>query len=99
MRVNVFMSPHAMDQWNSRVGPMKQARVVSLIRRRLANQLAVGLRARDKEAFGLEICPGLTAVIKPVTGAWMVKTVIVTRSPDHLSLPGRQAHGYQVGRY
>ena len=84
-RPAVKVTPHAVAQWHDRVGPLAAEKIEAIIRRRLINELAVGLAASDKEAAHLPICPGLRAVVRADEwGGWVVLTVLTTRPPGSI---------------
>ena len=73
--MQLYISGHALQRWNERVGPVDIKQIRRLVTHRLHNQLRLGLKACDKEAFELELYPDLLAVLGiDETGYWYVKT-------------------------
>ena len=75
MNLQVYITDHAWRRWRERVGPGKRKDIRRRVKRRLATQLRMGLEACDREAFELEIFPGVLAVMMiDRAGFWVVKT-------------------------
>jgi len=73
--MQVFISDHAWQRWSERVGPVRKKEISRMVRRKLINQLRLGLQACDSEAFELEIFPDVVAVVAiSDMGFWSVKT-------------------------
>ncbi len=87
MRYRVYITPHAIQQWRTRVHPDPDLDAITKwVRARLKSQLKRGL---DKagSSYPLELRPGLVAMLdlNRRGPGWVVKTFIVT---DRYKLPG-----------
>lgn len=87
--MNVWITPHAMEQWRQRIHPDTEVAVIlKWVRARLKTQLRKGLkRDIEKMSYPLELKPGLIAMLdlNRRGPGWVVKTFIVT---DRYKLPG-----------
>lgn len=89
MRCRVFITQHAMKKWRERVSFRGSPKTIAgWVRRRLLNQLALGMKANNRGAFELELCRGLVAVLIPDGAGWVVLTFLPSMPPEKMKLPG-----------
>lgn len=91
MRDSVWISPHALDQWQERVSPYANpAAIARWVRSRLRAQMGVGLRKNRQGRWPLKLTWGLVAIMdmNSFRSGWVVVTFIVTVPQEQLRLPG-----------
>lgn len=70
----VFVSDHAWNRWQERVGKISRKKLTKLLTAKLNETIGVGLRIDSSGDGWVEAIPGVWAVIELTGRGWMVKT-------------------------